>query len=160
MVPIPLELLLVPLMLHQRGRIWQIATAVLLGCVIGSLLGYVIGYLLFDSAGIWLIEQMGWQEYTDTFRNYFERSGFAAILLVGVLPIPFQLAMLMAGAAQYPMYWFVLAVFIARGLRYFGLAWLISRFGNQAMTVWNEHKKAVVVGCAAVLGGWLMLTLV
>ncbi|MGP9666225.1 hypothetical protein ACT3TY_16585 [Halomonas sp. AOP22-C1-8] len=34
---------------------------------------------------------------------------------------------------------FLLAALIARGLRYYGLAWLVYRFGNRVLLLWKRH---------------------
>ena len=50
-LPIPLELILVPYMLLERDRIWLIASVALAGFMAGSVGGYYIGYALFDTVG-------------------------------------------------------------------------------------------------------------
>jgi len=40
---------------------------------------------------------------------------------VGVIPIPFQIAMLAAGATRYSFFLFMLAPALSRALRYYGL---------------------------------------
>lgn len=139
-VPIPLEAVLVPFMLANRQRVWLIATLVTLGCLAGALIGYAVGYFVFDTAGSWLIETVGWGEQMERFRSMFNQYGFWAVIAVGVIPIPFQVAMLAAGAAGYPLPMFLLASGIARGIRYYGLAVLVLLFGRQAMRLWERHK--------------------
>ena len=62
-----------------------------------------------------------------------------AILCIGILPIPFQVAMITAGLSGYPILLFVLAALMARGVRYFGLAWLVHRFGHRVLVLWKRH---------------------
>ncbi|WP_404381918.1 YqaA family protein [Caenispirillum salinarum] len=150
-VPIPLEVVLIPYMMARRDILWRIAAVVLLGCVIGALLGYGVGYFVFDTLGVRLVEWAGWQEQFDTTRTWFEKHGFLAVLAIGVTPVPFQVAMLVAGVMKYPVYLFVAAALIARGIRYFGLALLVHVFGDRAMEMWNRHKKSTVATITAVL---------
>ncbi|MFW6094472.1 MAG: YqaA family protein [Pseudomonadota bacterium] len=146
-LPIPIEVVLVPLMALHRERIWQIATATTGGNLLASLLGYGVGMALYQSVGVWFIETLGYEAAFDAFRGFFARHGFVAILVVGVLPIPFQVAMITAGVSGYPVHLFVLAAVIARGLRYYGLGWLVWRYGRAARELWRRH--AVVVGLGA-----------
>lgn len=150
-VPVPMELVLVPLMAIDRDKIWKLAHAVLAGCLIASLVGYGVGLALYQSVGLWFIETMGYQQAYESFQQFFERHGFVAILVVGVLPIPFQVAMITAGLSGYPIYLFVLAAVIARGVRYYGLAWLVQRFGEQAGDLWKRHALATAVAAACIL---------
>lgn len=140
-VPIPIEVVLIPFMIARKHQVWLIATVVTLGCLFASILGYGIGYFFFASAGQWLIDALGAGQDYQRFQEMFAEHGFLAILAIGVIPIPFQIAMLVAGAAKYPILLFVLAATIARGIRYFGLALLVVLLGDQALSFWNRHKK-------------------
>ncbi|MBR9902369.1 MAG: DedA family protein [Gammaproteobacteria bacterium] len=156
-LPIPLELVLIPLMAVNRQRLWLLALVTTAGCLVASLVGYSIGLVLYESVGTWFIESMGMQNSYQAFQTFFDQYGFAAILAIGILPIPFQVAMITAGLSGYPIVMFVVATLIARGLRYFGLAWLVHRFGHRVLVLWKRHALvtslvAGVVVLAAALG--------
>jgi len=153
-VPIPIELVLVPYMLANRRQIWTIATVTLAGCLIGAIVGYGAGYFLFETLGRWIIAQFEYGAAIETFRQSFDRYGFWAIIAVGVTPMPFQVAMLVAGAAAYPIPLFVLAAVIARGIRYYGLAALVCLFGVRALELWRRRAwtaGAVIVAVVAAI---------
>lgn len=151
-LPIPLELILIPLMATNRQRIWTLATVTTAGCLLASLVGYGVGMLLFQSVGHWFIEFMGMQDSYQSYQSFFNRYGFAAILAIGILPIPFQIAMITAGLSGYPILLFALAALIARGLRYYGLAWLVYRFGHRVEEMWKHHALITsLVGGVTVL---------
>ena len=75
-LPIPIELIMVPYMLARPQRIWLIAGVTLLGCVVGSLIGYTVGFFLFDSIGQPLLEWMNAQDAYDSFIS--KQPGFIA----------------------------------------------------------------------------------
>ncbi|MBP5856552.1 DedA family protein [Marivibrio halodurans] len=135
-VPVPLELALIPHMLANRTRVWRFATLALAGCLVGAAVGYGIGWLFFESVGRWAVESLGWAEDMETVRGWMESYGFWAVVAIGVTPVPFQAAMLMAGLTGYPFAAFMLAAALARGLRYYGLA---------AGVLWLGPKLEVVV---------------
>ncbi|UTF59221.1 YqaA family protein [Gilvimarinus sp. DA14] len=147
-VPVPIELVLIPLMAANREKIWRIAFVTTAACLLASLLGYAVGMVFFDSLGNWVVETMGWGETFERFQDFFERYGFGAILIVGVLPIPFQVAMLSAGIAGYSIVLFVLAALVARGVRYFGLAWLVAVYGDKVQHMWQKHalRTSLIAG--------------
>jgi membrane protein YqaA with SNARE-associated domain len=145
-VPIPLELVLIPYMLKERQRVWIIATVTLLGCMLAATVGYYVGVALFDTVGTWLLETLNYSSQFEDFRKDFQANGFWTILIIGVVPIPFQAAMLAAGATGYPLLLFWLAATIARGIRYYGLALLVVLFGRQALTLWHSLSKKVGFG--------------
>ena len=141
-VPIAIELVLVPFMLANRGRIWTIATVTLAGCLAGATLGYLIGLVFFDTAGLWLIETFGQREAYEQFRDQFNRQGFWAIVAIGITPIPFPIAMLAAGAADYSFILYVIACSIARGVRYYGLSLLVMLAGPKALDWLQKGQRA------------------
>ena len=102
-LPIPIELVLIPLMAVNKQRIWLLATVTTAGCLVASLVGYSIGLVLYQSVGTWFIEFMGMEQSYQSFQSYFDQYGFAAILAIGILPIPFQVAMITAGLSGYPI---------------------------------------------------------
>lgn len=160
-VPIPLELVLIPHMQANRERLWWLATVALLGCLAGALLGYGVGYLLFESIGDWALDRFGWREDFELFRQWFDRYGFWAIVAIGIVPVPFQTAMLLAGLTEYSVALFVLAALLARGIRYYGLAGLVHVLGWRAESLYRRHRKtfalvASLVVAAIVGGSWLL----
>lgn len=150
-VPIPLEAILIPYLFTHRDRLWSSALAVTLGCLAGALVGYGLGLGFLQAVGDWIREHLTSKSQAETFEQNFQQNGFLAILATGISPIPFQLAMLTAGAMKYPLALFLLATAIARGIRYFGLAWLVHQFGEKAEKLWNRNKwLAGVVGLALI----------
>lgn len=148
-VPIPIEVVLIPFMAANRHRIWLIATVAAGACLLASIVGYGAGFLLYQSVGVWFIETFGYQSAYEAFRGFFDQYGFLAILVVGIVPIPFQVAMITAGLSAYPIHLFVAATLIARGIRYYGLAWLVHAFGRQAKALWRKHALLASLGAAA-----------
>ncbi|GGY82750.1 YqaA family protein [Marinobacter zhanjiangensis] len=152
-VPVPIEVVLIPLMATNPSRIWTLATVTTAGCLLAAILGYGVGMVLYQSVGTWFIDTMGMQQGYEAFQTFFDQYGFVAILAVGILPVPFQVAMITAGLSGYPIYLFVLAALIARGLRYFGLAWLVHCFGDRAQKLWRRHAVLSSLAAAAIVIG-------
>ncbi|MGC2856774.1 YqaA family protein [Novispirillum sp. DQ9] len=154
-LPIPIELVLVPYMLSRRDRIWWIATVALAGCLLAALAGYAFGWLFMRGLGGPLLESMGWTEVWNGFQGTFDRQGFWAVIAVGVTPVPFQVAILTAGAAHYPVPLFLAAAAVARGLRYYGLALLVAWIGPGTLRLWHRHKiTASVLAATLVALAW------
>lgn len=157
-VPIPLEIILFPVMQFNRAHVWRIAFWVTLGALIGSLIFYAIANVAMDTIGQYTIELMGWESQRAQFDLLFARYGFWAILIAGILPIPLQLAMLAAGAASYPIVLFIVAILASRVTRYYGIAWLVLRYGDRGQTLFETSKwQFTAYAMAAVACAWLLV---
>jgi len=159
-VPVPLEAILIPLMQARREKLWSIALMASLGCVIGALFGYALGYYLFDLTGDWIINTFSDPEQFEQVSAKMEQQGFWFVLTLGIAPIPFQIAMLAAGATKYSLLLFLLATVIARSIRYFGLALAVYVAGDKAEALIRRYKtKAILALTAVVLLIWYITTL-
>jgi len=160
-VPIPLEAILVPLMQARREKIWLIALMATLGCIVGALFGYALGYYLFDTAGEWIINTLSSPEQFENVKQKMHDQGFWFVITLGIVPIPFQIAMLAAGATKYSLTLFLIASAISRSIRYFGLAIVVYYAGNQAERIIRKHKtKTMIALTILVLFIWGLSSLI
>jgi membrane protein YqaA with SNARE-associated domain len=139
-LPIPIEIVALPLMLARRHQVWLLATVTLAGNLVAAMPGYGIGYFLFDRFGDTLMAAIGNGERLAAFQERFEEEGFLAIVVITASPLPFQLAALAAGAAAYPFLMFILAIALARGVRYYGLALLVMLLGRRLLALWHRWR--------------------
>jgi membrane protein YqaA with SNARE-associated domain len=151
--PIPPDVMLIPMALAQPARAYVMAAWCTVASVTGGLLGYAIGALLYDSVGTWLIHLYGYGGKVEAFREAYAQWGAWIILLKGLTPIPFKIVTITSGFAGYNIGLFVLFSVITRGARFFVLAFLLHRYGEQArhiierqLGLWALLLAAVVVG--------------
>jgi membrane protein YqaA with SNARE-associated domain len=128
--PLPPDLMLVPMGIANRERVWFYALVCTIASVLGGILGYAIGALLFDSLGAWLMNFYGLTDKMDQFREWYQLNGHWAILLKGLTPIPYKLVTITSGVAGYSLTWFILLSIVTRAGRFFLLAALIFFFGE------------------------------
>ena len=150
-VPIPLEAIMAPLMQARRDSLWKIALMATIGCIVGAGFGYALGYYLFDMAGQWIIDTFFSQQQFDNVKQHMKNQGFWFVMTLGVVPIPFQVAMLAAGAMQYSLALFLLATVIARSLRYFGLAAVVYYAGDKAEELIKRYKTKAIIAITLVI---------
>ncbi|MDW5378784.1 DedA family protein [Halomonas sp. HP20-15] len=153
-IPIPIELILIPWMISQPGAKWRLAAVALAGNLTAALIGYGVGGLAMAQWGDTLVSLFGGQQAYSDFESRFDANGFQAILAVGITPVPFQIAMLVAGASHYPLPLFLLAALTARGIRYFGLALLVAIVGERATRLWQRHSKPIGLVGLAIFALW------
>ena len=148
--PIPPDVMLIPMAIARPDKAWFYATVCTVTSVAGGLLGYLIGALLYDSIGLWLIQLYGYGNKVEAFREAYAQWGGWIILLKGLTPIPYKIVTIASGFAGYNVFLFVLLSIVARGMRFFLLAFLLNRYGAQARSI-IEERLGFWVGTAGVL---------
>jgi membrane protein YqaA with SNARE-associated domain len=149
--PVPPDAMLIPMALARPDKAWSYAALCTLTSVAGGLLGYVIGAALYDSLGHWLISLYGYGDKVDAFREAYARYGGWIILLKGLTPIPYKIVTIASGFAGYNVFLFLLLSLIARGGRFFLVAFLLNRYGARARSVIEERLGFWVAVSLAVL---------
>jgi membrane protein YqaA with SNARE-associated domain len=137
--PVPPDAMLIPMALARPDKAWFYATVCTLTSVAGGVLGYLIGALLYDSLGLWLMKLYGLTHQVETFRDAYAQWGSWIILIKGVTPIPYKLVTIASGFAGYNIVMFVLLSFVARGMRFYLVAFLLNRYGPQARAIIEER---------------------
>jgi membrane protein YqaA with SNARE-associated domain len=149
--PIPPDVMLIPMMLARPDRAYFFATVCTLTSVAGGVLGYAIGALLYDTVGLWLIQLYGYGNKIETFRELYAEWGAWIIIGKGVTPIPYKLVTIVSGFAGYSLVMFILCSFIARGIRFYVLAFLFRRYGSKAREILEKRLELWVTLGAVVL---------
>ena len=157
-LPLPPDILLVPMTLAQPRRAWLIAAVCTIASVTGGYVGYAIGYFLFDAIGLPVLEFYHMMDKYEAFKAAFAEWGAWIIVIKGLTPIPFKLVTIASGAAQFDLVTFTLASLVSRSLRFFLLAALLWRFG-EPIRYFIERRLMLVTSmiAAALVGGFVVL---
>ncbi len=152
--PVPPDVMLIPMALARPERAYVMAAWCTATSVAGGIAGYAIGALLYDSVGAWLIHLYGYGDKVEAFRMAYAQWGAWIILLKGLTPIPFKIVTITSGFAGYNFGLFVLFSVVTRGARFFVLAFLLHRYGEQARHIIEKRLGLwVTVGAAVIVIG-------
>ncbi|HZL31824.1 MAG TPA: YqaA family protein [Pseudolabrys sp.] len=155
--PIPPDVMLIPMALAYPRRAYVMAAWCTVASVLGGMVGYAIGALLYDSLGLWLITIYGLKDKVDVVREQYAQWGALVILLKGLTPIPYKLVTITAGFFRYNFALFVLFSIIARAGRFFLLAFLLHRYGEQARHIIEKRLGLwVTLGAAVIVIGFVI----
>lgn len=132
-LPVPIEMLMIPVMLADRARLWIAAAAVLAGCLAGVAAMYLIGVVAFEAVGEPVIEALGLEARYEDFLGYAEENGVMALLVINVTPIPLFVAALGAAVSGLSPVTVFAVIALTRAARYFGIALLVWLFGKQVL---------------------------
>ena len=160
--PIPPDVMLLPMMLADRKRAWQLAGWCALWSVIGGMAGYAIGALFWDTAGIWIINMLHIPlSRVETIRHDYAANAYL-IAVQGLTPIPFKLVTISAGLANVPFASFVFFAALARSVRFVVIEGLLVHwFGEQAKAMLDKYMEiALVIFLIAVVAGIVLVAFV
>src|SRR5580704_5163187 len=130
--PAPPDVMLIPMALARPDRAFFFATVCTITSVAGGVLGYFIGAELYAGLGQWLISLYGYGDKVEAFREAYAHYGAWIILLKGLTPIPYKIVTITSGFAGFNIGLFIILSVITRGVRFYLLAFLLNRYGDQA----------------------------
>ena len=158
--PIPPDVLMIPMILARPSRAWLIAGVALVASVLGGILGYGIGAFAFDSLGRPILESLGKADAMEAFYTRFNDLGFWAVLTAGVTPFPYKVITIMSGWTSMPLGTFIFTSILARGLRFFLVAWLLWKYGAPIRDFIEKRLGLMFIAFVLLLaGGFAILKL-
>ena len=135
--PIPPDLLLIPLILARRTQAFRLALLATVSSVLGGFFGYGIGYFAYDVIAPHL--SAGFIDKIDWFSGKYNEYGAWIVFFAGVTPFPYKIITIASGVTHLDLVVFTIASLIARGLRFYLIAWLLWKWGAP-MKVWIEKN--------------------
>ena len=150
---VPADVLFLPMALARRDRAWRYALVATVASVAGGILGWLIGHFAYEAVARPVLEFYG---KLDTFEALRSSSSRDAILMMLVtsglahLP-PIKVVTILSGAAGVNIWLFIGSAILARGARFFALAWLLRRYGEPIRTFIEKRLGAIAGAVAAVL---------
>jgi membrane protein YqaA with SNARE-associated domain len=148
-IPLPGSMDVLTIVLAARdAKLWPYYAVM---ATVGSVLGGLLTYRLARKGGKESLARKVPAKTLKRVYGIFERWGFAAIAIPALLPPPMPLVpfVLAAGAMQYSMKKFLLAMALGRIVRYMILAYLAARYGRKMLPFLLRHGDPLV---AAVVG--------
>ncbi|MEL6517724.1 MAG: YqaA family protein [Pseudomonadota bacterium] len=156
--PIPPDVLLIPMIIAQPRKAFQIAALCTVCSVLGGLAGYWIGMSLFDLVGRPVLEFYDKYSYFDEFSVRYKEWGAWAVLIAGVTPFPYKVITITSGATGLNLTVFIVASIVARGLRFFIVAALLWKFGAP-IREFIEKRLGLMFAlfCILLVGGFYVI---
>jgi membrane protein YqaA with SNARE-associated domain len=158
--PIPPDALLIPMCLARPDRALRYAAMCTVASVGGGLFGYLIGYGLFELLAAPLIALYNYEAAFQQFKAMYDEYGLWVVLIGGFTPVPYKIVTIASGAASFNLPLFIVSSILARGARFFIVAFLLQRYGER-MRAFIEQRLALltVLGAAGVILGFASLKL-
>ena len=127
--PIPPDIMIIPMVLATPNKAWKIAGLATVASVFGGCLGYLIGVSFFDLLAKPMLEMYGYMSQFTKFQQYYTEYGSWIVFGAGITPFPYKIITIASGTVHLNFFVFTIASILARGLRFYLVAWLLYRFG-------------------------------
>jgi membrane protein YqaA with SNARE-associated domain len=150
-IPLPGAMDVATILLSARQEEFWLYYALM--ATVGSLLGGFVTYRIARKGGKEALERRFSRKNVNTVYKIFGRLGFGAIFIPALLPPPMPMVpfLFAAGAMQYPVRKFLVALTLGRISRYMILAYLAARHGRHIIAFIAHHAHPAVVGIIVAL---------
>lgn len=148
---VPADVLFLPMALARPERAYRYALVATIFSVLGGIAGWYLGYHAYEQVAKPVLEMYG---KLDTFEQMRGTTSADMILLMLItsglshLP-PIKVVTILSGAAGINIWLFIASAIIARGARFFFLAWLLKRYG-EPIRHFIEKRLGLLAGLVAV----------
>jgi membrane protein YqaA with SNARE-associated domain len=150
---VPADVLFLPMALAKPERAYRYALVATIASTLGGIAGYFLGYFAYDTLAKPVLAFYG---KLDSFEQLRACTGEDTLLMLLVtsglahLP-PIKIVTILAGVVQVSFVFFVLSCIIARGARFFALAWALKRYGAPIKEFIDKRLGLLAALAAAVL---------
>jgi membrane protein YqaA with SNARE-associated domain len=155
--PLPINVILAGMVLVHPRRWALFALCATAGSVGGALLGYTLGATLWHELSSYFFAHVVSPESFAEAQAKIRENEFLAVFLGGLSPLPFLTFTLAAGVFGLDLPIFFAGAIAARGLRYFGLAFLFQRFGEPLKRALERRPFVVLAVGVAVTAVTILL---
>lgn len=156
--PIPPDIMIIPMVLATPNKAWRIAGLATVASVIGGYFGYGIGVFLFDQIAKPLLSFYGYLHQFDVFKDYYHQWGAWIVFGAGITPFPYKVITIASGVVGLNLATFTIASILARGMRFYLIAWLLKKWGAP-MKEFIEKNLGIlsVLFLILLIGGFVLI---
>lgn len=133
------DLLIIWMVTQHKERLIYYALMATAGSVAGCLALYYVA----RKGGEAFLRRRFHERHVDRGLRLFQKYGLLVVIVPALLPppAPFKIFVLLAGVAAIPVWQFVTAITLARGIRYGGEGLLAVIYGDRASVFLRDHAR-------------------
>lgn len=154
---IPPEVFMTPPIIANKKRAVPVVLSAALGSIVGGTVAYCIGMWLFDSVGMWIIENFASMEKFELAQSLFIKHGVFIIFLTAVTPVPYKLMAITAGFMGFPAVLFLGLSAVFRTGRFAIVGYLLWRFQERANALVKKFFWPLTAAAILVAGFGIIL---
>lgn len=152
---VPADVLFVPMAIARPERAYRLALIATLASTAGGIAGYLIGAYAFDALALPVLEFYGKTHAFEALKACGGRESVMVLLVTSGLSHlpPIKVVTILAGVVQVGLPFFIISCIIARGLRFFALAYALKRWGEPIKHFIETRLMLIAVVLIALLIG-------
>ncbi len=149
---VPADVLFLPMALARPARAYRYAGVATIASTLGGIAGYFLGSFAYESLAKPVLAFYGKLESFEALKACTSEDTLVMLLITSGLAHlpPIKVVTILAGVAQVSFVFFVLSCVIARGTRFFALAWALQRYGEPVKS-FIENRLGLIAGLAAAI---------
>ena len=156
--PIPPDIMIIPMVLAMPQKAWKIAGLSLSASVIGGYFGYAIGMFGYEVIAKPLIDFYGYTQAFEEFSHYYHEWGGSIVFVAGLTPFPYKVITITSGVLGLNIWVFGLASILARGIRFYLIAFLLKKYGAPMKLFIEKNLGWLTIAVVVLLvGGFYLL---
>ncbi|BBB33548.1 conserved hypothetical protein [Thermotomaculum hydrothermale] len=157
---IPPDSLLTPMCLFDPKKWKKFAFFTTIFSVLGGVFGYGIGMFLFNEVAKPIINFYHLWDKFQYVEHLYRSYDFLVVFVAGLTPLPYKVFTIAAGVFKMNLLGFVFASLFGRGIRFYIEAFLVAKFGEEALEFLEKHFVfATIVIALVVVAGVLVYSL-
>lgn len=147
---IPADVLFLPMTLARPKRAWRYAFIATAASVLGGIAGWFLGYFAFEAVARPLLAHFGGLAAYEKLRDSTDANLILLLLITSGLAHlpPIKVVTILSGAMHVDIWLFIASALVARGARFYFLAWLLKRYG-EPIRGFIEERLALLAALAA-----------
>lgn len=147
---VPADVLFLPMALSRPERAYRYALVATIASTLGGIAGYFLGYFAYEAFAKPVLAFYGKLEAFENLKNCTSEETLWLLLATSGLSHlpPIKVVTILAGVAQISLVVFIISCIIARGARFFAMAWALKRWG-EPIKHFIEKRLGLIAGLAA-----------
>lgn len=149
---VPADVLFLPMALARPRLAYRFAAVATIASTLGGIAGYFLGSFAYEALAKPVLAFYGKLDSFEALRNCASEDTLVLLLVTSGLAHlpPIKVVTILAGVAQVSFVFFLLSCVIARGARFFALAWALKRYGEPIRS-FIERRLGLIAAIAAAL---------
>jgi membrane protein YqaA with SNARE-associated domain len=152
---VPADVLFLPMALAKPAKAYRFALIATIASTLGGIAGYFLGYFAYETVAKPILSFYGKLESFEQLKACTGQDTLLVLLVTSGLAHlpPIKVVTILAGVVKISFGFFVLSCILARGARFFALAFALKRYGEPIRYFIEKRLGLLAAGAAAVLIG-------